>query len=403
MTGPIRVAIVVSHPIQYHAPWFRRLASHPKLGLRVFYLWEFGVRETFDPGFETSFVWDVPLLDGYDSEFVRNVSGDPGTHHFKGLENPDLNDRLREWAPSVIILFGYAYRTHLGVLRAAELRSIPILIRGDSHDIGRRRSLGVTVRRWLRRRVFRRAFGALSVGGANRDYFRASGVPENRIFHVPQAVENDRFAAMEEAGPRQWRMDLGIPPNATVFLFAGKLEETKRPGDLIEALRRLTKELEIGPGCEPVAVFVGSGHLHSKLQAAAEDLADGSVYFVPFQNQSRMPTIYAASDVLVLVSGAETWGLVVNEAMAAGRPAIVSDHVGCARDLVIPGKTGWVVPAADTGALATAMREALDPGRRARMGEAARRHVVEHYSHEVATHRLVQALETVLGQSGDAR
>jgi hypothetical protein len=89
-----RLAIVLSHPVQYYSPWFRWLRAHTALEFRVFYLWEFGVTAQRDPQFGATFQWDVDLLAGYDSEFVPNVARDPGTHHFRGLDNPQLTARL---------------------------------------------------------------------------------------------------------------------------------------------------------------------------------------------------------------------------------------------------------------------------------------------------------------------
>ena len=92
-----RVAIITTHPIQYYAPWFRWIAANSSLEIKVFYLWDFGTTTQRDPGFAQEITWDVPLLDGYDYEFVPNVSPDPGTHHFFGLQNPELLRRLKNF------------------------------------------------------------------------------------------------------------------------------------------------------------------------------------------------------------------------------------------------------------------------------------------------------------------
>ena len=92
-----RLAIILSHPVQYYSPWFRWLRAHAAIEFKVFYLWQFGVTTQRDPQFETAFQWDVDLLAGYDSEFVPNRARDPGTHHFRGLDNPELCRRLAAW------------------------------------------------------------------------------------------------------------------------------------------------------------------------------------------------------------------------------------------------------------------------------------------------------------------
>ncbi|MGB7564020.1 MAG: hypothetical protein WBM08_04625, partial [Prochlorococcaceae cyanobacterium] len=190
-----RLAVVVSHPIQYYAPWFAQLAAEPGLELMVFHLWDFGVEERHDRGFGQSLQWDLPLLEGYPSRLVANVSPDPGTHHFSGLDNPSLVSELLAWKPDALLLFGYTYRSHLRLLLDPRLWRIPLLLRGDSHDLARSKGLRPFLSGLLRRLLFRRFAAALAVGQANGAYLRASGLPPRRIFQAPHAVDNDRFQA----------------------------------------------------------------------------------------------------------------------------------------------------------------------------------------------------------------
>ena len=104
-----RLAVVTSHPVQYYAPWFRFLAATGRYDLRVFYLWDGGVRARHDPGFGHTVRWDVPLLDGYAHEFVPNTSARPGTAHFFGLRNPGLPARLGAFDPHAALVVGYNY------------------------------------------------------------------------------------------------------------------------------------------------------------------------------------------------------------------------------------------------------------------------------------------------------
>lgn len=399
----VRLAIVSSHPIQYNAPWFRFLAQTPAVEVKVFYLWDFGVRETRDREFGTSFAWDIPLLDGYEHEFVPNASRDPGTHHLGGLDNPALVERLAAWKPAAVLLFGYAYRSHLRVIFSRRLRRVPLLFRGDSHELapanGWRPALNRTVRRWL----FRRFRAVLAVGKANADYFRQSGVPEARIHFVPHCVDNDRFRAAQPAAEIEaaaWKSQLGIPHTATVFLFAGKFETKKQPLELLEAFQMLRADAADAAGQTGLLV-VGSGALEPELRRRAGAETGRTVFFAPFQNQSAMPRVYAAGDALVLPSRGrgETWGLAVNEAMNLGKPAIVSDHVGCGPDLVTPGETGWIFPAGDVRALADCLRDAVGhPGALRTLGAAARRRV-EAYSYAAATTGLLKALRAIQGRN----
>jgi glycosyltransferase involved in cell wall biosynthesis len=389
-----RLAIVVSHPIQYYAPWFRQLALQPELDVLVFHLWDGGVTSRHDPGFGQSICWDQPLLEGYPSCFVPNSAVEPGSHHFGGLRNPGLVDRLLAWRPDALLLFGYAYQSHLQLLLDPRLWRLPILLRGDSHELFPRQGLSSRLSLFARRLLFSRFAAALAVGQANSSYLRGSGIPPSKIVLAPHAVDNARFqhaAPVASAEALVWRRHLKIDPDALVVLFAGKFEAKKRPLDLLEAFIQLRHP-------SAVLVFVGSGVLEASLRRRAAVLPEGRVVFAGFQNQSGMPTVYAVADLVVLPSygSGETWGLCINEAMNLGRPVIVSSHVGCGPDLVIPGRTGWIFEAGHVAVLQRCLAIALaDPQRLRCMGYAARLHI-DNFSYKQTTSGLLAALMKVV-------
>lgn len=400
---------MLSHPIQYYSPWLAHLHARDDLELKVHYLWDFGVAARHDPQFGQTIRWDIPLLAGYPHEFVPNRSPRPGTHHFRGLDNPDLVERVLAFGPDTILLFGYAHLSHARVLLSPRLAAVPKLLRGDSHDLGRTWSLRARASRLLRRLLFRRFDGFLAVGKANARYLLDSGIAPERLHFAPHCVDNARFRAAAPAAHEQamhWRADLGIPARARVLLFSGKFEPKKRPQDLLQAFLGLP--LADDPGDRnAVLLFSGAGELEGELRQMAGDAAGRRVFFAPFQNQSEMPRVYAAGDVLVLPSlgSEETWGLAVNEAMNLARPVVVSTHVGCAEDLVVPGETGWVFPAGDVDALAATLAtvRTTPAARIAAMGKQARDRVAL-YSFEAATAGLVRALQTIEpGRCPDAR
>jgi glycosyltransferase involved in cell wall biosynthesis len=196
--------------------------------------------------------------------------------------------------------------------------------------------------------------GFLYVGRRNHDYLRHYGLAEERLFFSPHCVDNDWFAARADAEREARRERVGGVAGIKSVLFAGKLVERKRPLDVIRALA-----LAAAQGCRAQAVFVGAGELEDSLRREAAGSGVPAI-FHGFQNQSRMPALYAASDLLVLPSDhQETWGLVVNEAMACGTPAVVSDAVGCGPDLIDPGRTGAVFRLGDVTALAGAIQSTL--------------------------------------------
>jgi glycosyltransferase involved in cell wall biosynthesis len=330
---PIRLAIVVSHPIQYAVPLYRRLARRGDLELKVFFTWHDGSEAIQDRGFAQPVCWDIPLTGGYQFELVPNVSSGPGTHRFFGLRNPDLLERILSWRPDVVQITGWAWSSHLHLLRVLHRRRIVTLFFGDSHLLD-----GGTAgpRWWLKAALLRRVYawptGILAVGAANRAYFERFGVSPEKLYPCPHAIDVTRFAAPQAdvaTEAARWRAELQIDRDHKVLLFAGKFEPKKRPVELMRAVARLRD-----PAI--VLVLVGAGALQSEIDALAA--AQPSRFRVlPFQNQSRMPVVYRLGDVFVLPSShAESWGLAVNEALACGTPVIVSDRVGCAADVVDP-------------------------------------------------------------------
>ena len=381
--------------MQYYSPWFRWLREHTDIVFRVFYLWDFGVTARPDPQFGQVVRWDIDLLAGYDSEFVPNRARDAGTHHFRGLDNPALPARLAAWGPDVLLLFGYNWLSHLRALAWARTRGVPVVLRGDSHLLGR--GLPAWPRRLALRLLFRQFAAALPVGQANRDYFRAFGIPAHRLFLAPHAVETPRFDPEDpavRAGAAALRSELGLTGHRVV-LFAGKFHPRKQPVPLLEAFLAVA-------GPQDALVFVGDGPERPRLEALAASRPDRTVRLLPFANQTEMPARYALADIFALPSQGsyETWGLAVNEAMHLGEPCLVSDLVGCHADLVLPGKTGWVFPAADPAALATTLADALrlPADELARLGRQARA-LSAGFTYRETTAGLLAALAALRGPS----
>ncbi|MDF1734036.1 MAG: glycosyltransferase family 4 protein [Minwuia sp.] len=345
-----RLAIVSSHPIQYNAPLFQELARNSPLEIRLFYCWE-GPGGTIDREFGRQVIWDIPLLDGYDWEIVPNVSADPGTHHFNGLNNPEMVDRISRWQPDAVLVYGWAWRTNLRVLRHFHGQT-PILFRGDSTLASVR---GPRLKRWLRRPVLRWVYShvdiALTPGTRNSEYLRHMGLPMDRISHMPHSIDTERFGTTSGAVPNlrnHERAQLGIGEHDPVFLYAGKFVSHKRVDTLIDAFRKVANAV---PGAH--LVLAGDGAGKTALDAQARDLSN--VHFPGFRNQSAMPGLYQMADVFVLPSSSETWGLSVNEALTAGCMAIASDQVGCAPDLLADTTYGRIFPCGDVDTLARIM------------------------------------------------
>ncbi len=389
----MRLAIISTHPIQYNAPLFRHLAKYGNIDLKVFYTWGQSKDAVYDPGFGILRSWDLDLLEGYEHEFVDNTSTDPGSNHYRGIINPGIIKLIDEYSPDAILVYGWKFNSHLSILRYYHGK-LPILFRGDSTllDESKFFSIKTFFRIALLKWVYKHVDFALSPGTSSDAYFTECGLTSNQIIRAPHAVDNETFSAGNEEKQHQaitWRRELKIPDDHKVFLFAGKLEPKKNPALLINAiieLSKLRKDIHL--------IIVGNGILEEELKQLASTTSASSttstsstssnsstfqpfnpstISFLPFQNQSAMPVVYRLGDVFVLPSAGpnETWGLSINEAMASGKPVLVSNRCGGAVDLVVEGENGYVFQSGNQRDLVEKMNLMLNQDLD-KMGEASK-------------------------------
>lgn len=335
-----KLAIIITHPIQYYTPLFQLLAKSCEL--KVFYTWGTNAEKAkYDPDFKKEIFWDLPLLDGYSYEFQTNTAPNPGSHHFSGIKNPTLINKIKDFSPTAILIYGWAYQSHLKVLRKFK-GEIPIWFRGDSNLIDRQKGIKSVLRGLTLKWVYRNVDKAFYVGSANKSYFEAFGLKEKQLVFAPHSVDNDRFAKDRNQEVSELRQKFNIATNEILILFAGKVEAKKNPDLLLKVFIELSlKGVHL--------LFVGNGHLEKSLKSQVSNLKSQKIHFMDFQNQTQMPVVYQACNLFVLPSQgpSETWGLAVNEAMAAGRAILISDKVGCSTDLVKSGINGDIFISGD--------------------------------------------------------
>lgn len=384
------MAVVNSHPIQYFAPLYAFLNRDPVLAVTALYCSDFSLRGAIDPGFKQAVTWDVDLLTGYRSVFLGENAKQRTPAGFWSLICPQVWPEIRSGHYDAVLLHGYSYAVNVLALLAAKTKGLPVLMRSDTH-LGLQRKRW---KRWIRDAVLSIAYrfldGFLAIGTANRAYYRALGVPDEKIFNVPFTVDNDRFIAAAALAPEQRaevREKYGLPVDAPVVLYASKFMCRKHPDDVIRAMARLRDE-----GHAATLFMVGTGEMEHELLDLTTSLAVGNVVFGGFINQAELPKVYAASDIFVLPSENEPWGLIVNEVMCAGIPVVVSDEVGCVPDLVKDGVNGYHMKAGDGGSLAMALEKLLaDESLRRRMG-AASLSIMSGWSYEQCRQGITAAL-----------
>lgn len=389
----IRLAILTSHSIQYNAPLFRELSLQDGLKIKVFYSWE-GTANRKDPEFGEKIAWDIPLLDGYDNILVSNISKDPGTHHYRGLDNPGMIGEIESWNPDALLIYGWAFKTHLNVLRYFKGK-VPIFFRGDSTLLNEVPGFRKMLRRFWLRWIYSYVDYAFYVGLNNKEYFLVHGLSEKQLIWAPHSIDNNRFlkdSEKNEEGSKVLQRKLSIPENSLKILFAGKLVLRKDPELLLDAVSEVISE----ESAKTVhLIVVGEGPLRKQLEHKFSDRF--FIHFLGFQNQSIMPVLYRLCDILVLPSQIETWGLAVNEAMACGRGVIVSDKVGCAVDLVRPGVTGEIFRCGDKEDLKAKIRGFVnEPEKSNKTGKSATE-LISNWSIEktvqILTHNVIQFCE----------
>ena len=389
-----RVLLLCSHPTQYGSPMWRRLSKHPDLDVVVAYCGMQGVQCHKDPGFGVDVAWDIPLLEDYPWVRIKNISPSSLRSSFFGLINPGISRLIRRGRFDAIAIFtGYRCVTFWIAVATAKISGIPVMFGTDatSLDPVAGRTWKIPLKKWFWPRLFRMADAAIVPSSGTAALMRSLDVPDDRIKLTPYVVDNEWWTENAKKVERyDIRRKWNVPENAKVVLFCAKLQPWKRPGDLLHAFHRAQVP-------DSYLVFAGDGPLRQELQrdAAQLGIAD-KVRFLGFVNQSKLPDVYATSDVMVLPSEYEPFGVVVNEAMLCGCPVIASDRVGARFDLVRDGETGFVYRADDVDALTRVLSRALGCHERLRrMGEAARSRMME-WSPEMNVQATVEAIECAI-------
>ncbi|MES2417952.1 MAG: glycosyltransferase family 4 protein [Bacteroidota bacterium] len=373
-----KLAIIITHPIQYYAPVFRLLARSCQL--KVFYT--LGKQNDYDAGFKQAITWDIPLLEGYEYEFLANNSKNPGAHYFGGIANPLLLKRIEDFLPDAILVYGWSYKSHLKAIRHFKGK-IPVWFRGDSNLLDEKPGLKKYIRHLFLKWVYKHIDKAFYVGTANKAYYVAFGLKATQLVFAPHAIDNNRFSENRQAEAKQLRESLGLKGREYLIAFAGKFEPKKDPEILLSAFIELNLS-------NVHLLFVGNGILEENLKDQSKKMSaerttkseqrTTNIHFIDFQNQSQMPAVYQACDLFCLPSKGpgETWGLAINEAMAAGKAILVTNKVGCAIDLVKNEVNGAIFEAGNRNELKNKLTSLVEnPERLFEMGNQSANEIKE--------------------------
>jgi glycosyltransferase involved in cell wall biosynthesis len=400
--GPWRVAFLNTHPIQYFAPMYAHLTSSGEFDVTALYLSDVSIRGGVDRGFQKEIVWDVDLLSGYTPRFMRKADRRNISGFFSGF-TWDLWHAIKDGNFDGVIVHGHNLAAHHVALGACLASRTPVFARAETHLRLKRAASKEALRTPLLRSWYKAFDGFLAIGTENARYYQAMGVPSSKINLMPYAVDNERFMdvanRLRTPGARaEARTSMGLDAGLPVILYAAKFEPRKRPDDLILAFRQLQQS---GVGAQ--LLMVGSGELEAKLREMVRSLGISDVHFSGFVNQRELPKMYSCSDVFVLPSVNEPWGLAVNEAMCASLPIVLSEEIGCAEDLVQSGFNGATFPAGDVKSLTEALRPLLlDEDYRDAAGRRSLE-MIKRWSYKECAAGLRAALERVHDRHNAAR
>ena len=375
-----RLVILTEIISPYRIPLFNALAQHTEVDLHVIFLAE------TDPNLRQ---WQIPKEE---IEFSYQVlpSWRRRVGKYNVLLNLGVGHALAKITPDVILCGGYNYVASWQSLLWARIRKIPFFLWSESNVQDLRRSHALV--EFLKAEFLGRCSGFVVPGKSALEYLRVHKVDEDRIFVAPNAVGNNFFAAAAAAARQdatRWRRELILPDR--YFLFVGRLVREKGVFELLSAYAKLDESMRQQVGL----VYVGDGAVRPQLELQAASIAPGMIRFAGFAQREKLAIYYALAEMVILPTYTDTWGLVVNEAMACGLPVIVSHVSGCAADLVSENWNGLLVEPRDASSLASAMRRLADqPDLCATMGANSAQHISRYSPKEwsVGIAKMVEAM-----------
>ena len=383
-----KLAISTTHPIQYQAPFFRKLAENPEIELKVYFYSDYGVTEKKDPGFGISFKWDIPLLEGYKYKFLKNFFPFLNGSRLWLSFNPGIIREIWKEKFEAILIYGYNSLNNWLVVLTARILGIPILLGGEAFFRPNKRWWQKIIRKILLKIYFPQIKVFLPIGKESKKFYRYYGVPDEKMFLFPYSVDNDFFIKESKIwkGKKELlKKEIGIPENMPVILYVSKMISVKRPMDLLKAFERLKREAAL--------IFVGDGELRPELEEYASRRKIKNVFFAGFKNQSELPKYYSLADIFVFPSAIEQWGLVVNEAMCFGLPIITTNGVAASSDLVRHGENGFIYPPGDVEKLIQYLKKTLeDPTKRQKMGEKSLE-IISNWDYDICLKNLLTVLK----------
>jgi glycosyltransferase involved in cell wall biosynthesis len=393
MEKKTKIGFLLSHPIQYFSPLLQALAKEKDIDLKVYYCSDYGIAQKVDKEFGRVVTWDIPLLEGYEYEFIKNNSINPSVTNFWGLVNFDIIKKLKQDELDIFMVHGWGYFTHWLAIVIASFLGIKVWLRGETplKQVLLQSKKKKYIRKLLFKDIlFRFVHKFLYIGTENKKFYNYLGVKDEDLVFTPYCIDNQRFNKEYEAIKNKktnLRENLGIETKQTVFLFCGKFIDKKQPLLLLEAYKNIQSDTK-------VLILIGDGYLKPSINEYISLHNLKNIYVVGFKNQSELAQYYIMADIFVLPSTVgETWGLVVNEAMNFKLPLLLSSMVGCADDLVEIGKNGYTFENENVNDLKDKMENMLQNTDILTQAGQKSKDIIQNYSIETIVKNIKQAIQ----------
>lgn len=323
-----KLAIITTHPIQYQTPLFKKLAK--KLpNLQVFFASRHGLSSKYiDPEFKKNIKWDIGsrMLDGYKSEFSKNQNKNINQFSLNFL---NLEKKLIKGNFDHILVLGWNNLLYINAILYALKHKIKLILRVETNLLLKINPIKRLIKTIILKNLFKKINYFLAIGILNKNFLLNHNVPKKKIYPGPYFVDNNFFSK---------KIKKKSESKKKIVLFVGKLIQRKNPFEFLNLAQMFLKNKKIQ------FIMIGDGILKKECQKFINKRRLNNVSLIGFVNQTQLKKYYQKSDLLIVPSYYETWGLVINEAFASNIPVICSENCGASKDLILNGKTGFTYP-----------------------------------------------------------
>lgn len=385
-----KVSYYLSHPIQYFSPLLKLMAE--EFDLEVYYFSNSSITGNYDVGFNQNVKWDLPLLEGYNYTFLKNISGRKSmSNRLFDVVNPSVISTIYKRKPQIVIVNGWSYFSSLLTILTSRVFGKKIWLRAENplNQELTKNSKKIFIKKiFLKYILFPSIHKFLYIGSESNKFFEYYGVPAHKLVFTPYSVDNKTFIKIADENQNKktiLRKELNLPEDSVIILFSGKYIEKKRPLDLIKAFHLLNNP-------NSFLVMAGEGKLRGEMEDYISKNNVQNILLTGFINQSAISKYYSAANIFVMCSGTgETWGLSVNEAMCFSLPVIVSSTCGCSEDLVRNNINGFSFPEGNIDELSKYMDTLVSNKKlREEFGKASL-NIINNYNNEIIVENMKKA------------